>query len=125
MTVEIRALPAKPDSKGGIVVMTISGKIDVRDYEKAIPELEQQIEQHGKLSLLVELMDFHGWTLGAAWEDTKFGIRHFSDFERLAVVGDKQWEKGMITFAKPFTAAELRYFDQSEKDMAEQWIERR
>ncbi|SFI52823.1 hypothetical protein SAMN05428978_10159 [Nitrosomonas sp. Nm34] len=43
--------------------------------------------------MLVELVHFHGSTAGAAWEDTKFAVRQFNDIERLAIVGDKAWEK--------------------------------
>ncbi|MDH5552887.1 MAG: STAS/SEC14 domain-containing protein, partial [Nitrosomonas sp.] len=61
------------------------------------------------------------WTASAAWEDTKFGVRHFSDIERLAIVGDKTWEKGMAYFCKAFTLAKVRYFDVSERDEAQAW----
>ena len=45
----------------------------------------------------------HGWDAGAAWEDVKFVIKHFSDIDRLAMVGDKKWEHGMATLFQPFT----------------------
>ena len=61
--------------------------------------------------MLIELRDFRGWTVGALWEDTKFGLFHFNDIERLAIVGDQQWEKTMAAFIKPFTAATIKYFD--------------
>jgi len=60
--------------------------------------------------MVVDLVDFHGWTAGGGWEDTKFGVRHFNDIERLAIVGDKTWEKGMAYFCKVFTLAKVRYF---------------
>jgi hypothetical protein len=70
----------------------------------------------------VELHDFQGWTAGALWEDTKFAARHFNDIERLAVVGDSRWEKGVTIFIKPFTGAEVKYFDLGSIDKARQWI---
>jgi polyribonucleotide nucleotidyltransferase len=73
--------------------------------------------------VLLEMSDFHGWELGAAWEDTKFTFRHFNDISRIAMVGDRTWEKGMSTFCKAFTKAEIRYFDSGEKEKAIQWIE--
>ena len=62
--------------------------------------------------------DFHGWTLGAVWEDVKFDLRHFSHIERLALVGDTKWEAGMAMFCKPFTTAKVRYFDESKAEEA-------
>lgn len=102
--------------------LKISGKLEKEDYEYFVPEIDQQIERYGKVNMLVELIDFHGWTAGAAWEDTKFGIRHFNDINRLAIVGDKTWEKGMAYFCKVFTTAKVRYFDVSETDNAMTWI---
>ena len=63
-----------------------------------------------------------GWEMAAAWQDTKFGMRHFHDIERLAMVGEKAWEHGMAVFCKPFTKAEIRYFDSSAAAEAESWI---
>ena len=107
--------------EGKFVHLTITGKLEKEDYDMFVPEIDQQIEQYGKVNMLVELIDFHGWTAGAAWEDTKFGVRHFNDIERLALVGDKTWEKGLAYFCKVFTLAEVRYFDLSERDKAEAW----
>ena len=68
------------------------------------------------------MMDFHGWSASAAWEDTKFGVKHFNDIERLAIVGENQWEKGMAFITKPFTMAKVHYFDITEREAAERWL---
>jgi hypothetical protein len=47
------------------------------------------------LRILFIMDDFHGWTAGAMWEDTKFDLKHWKDIERLAIVGETKWEKGM------------------------------
>jgi hypothetical protein len=109
------------DEGGKFIHLTITGKLVKEDYDMFVPEIDQKIKLYGKVNMLVELVDFHGWTSGAAWEDTKFGVRHFNDIERLAIVGDKAWEKGMAYFCKVFTLAKVRYFDLSERDKAEAW----
>nr|WP_240476461.1 STAS/SEC14 domain-containing protein [Marinobacterium rhizophilum] len=30
------------------------------------------------------------------------------------MVGEKQWQQGMATFCKPFTKAQVRYFDHND-----------
>ncbi|WP_420835273.1 STAS/SEC14 domain-containing protein [Marinobacterium rhizophilum] len=52
--------------------------------------------------------------LVAGTEGLKFGVKHFADIERLAMVGEKQWQQGMATFCKPFTKAQVRYFDHND-----------
>jgi hypothetical protein len=49
-------------------------------------------------------------------------LKHFSDIERLAMVGDKKWQHGMATFCKPFTKATVRYFDQAQAAEARTWL---
>jgi len=111
--------------EGKFIGLKITGKLEKKDYNFFVPELERQIKQYGKVNMLLGLDDFHGWTAGAAWEDTKFGIRHFNDIKRLAIIGDKSWEKGMSIFCRPFTRAKVRYFDANEKgqrEAAESWV---
>jgi hypothetical protein len=43
--------------------------------------------------------------------------------ERLAMVGNSSWEQGMATFCKPFTKAEIKYFDHSAALEARKWLE--
>ena len=116
--IEIRS-----DVPHGTVLVEMSGKLSKRDYAQFIPALERMIAAHGKIRVLLQLRDFHGWTAGALWEDVKFDVKHFNDIDRLAIVGDRKWEAGMAMFCKPFTTAEVRYFDMRDAAAARQWIE--
>ena len=108
---------------GKILEIKISGKLVKEDYERFMPELDRLIDQFGKIRLLVEMQDFHGWSAGALWEDIKLDWKHYSDIERVAFVGDKRWQKGMSIFCKPFTTAKIRYFELSDLASALEWIE--
>ena len=87
-----------------------------------MPEFERLLGQHGKLRVLFDMSDFHGWEGSAVWEDIKFDIKHFADIERLAMVGNKKWQHGMATFFKPFTKAKSRYFDRADTAEARKWL---
>ena len=107
---------------GKILVVHVTGKLITADYGNFVSEFERLVEQHGKLCVLFDMTGFHGWEAGALWEDTKFGIKHFADIERLAMVGEKKWQRGMATFFKSFTKATTRYFDHSEAAEAWEWL---
>lgn len=107
---------------GKLLTVRLSEKLHKSDYEHFVPEVERLIGQHGKLRMLMEMHDFHGWDAGAMWEDTKFAIHHFKDIERIAMVGETKWEHGMAIFCKPFTIAKIRYFDHSQLDEARVWL---
>lgn len=93
------------------------------DYDRILPVAEDLLRTHGKLRWYFEMEGFEGWTPTAAWTDLKFGIQHASDFEKIAMVGDKQWEKWLTQLMKPFTSAEVRFFPTAEKDAAWTWIQ--
>ena len=107
---------------GKVLAVQVSGKLVKADYDQFVPEVERLIRQHGKLRILFEMTGFHGWDVGAAWEDFKFGIEHFADIERLAMVGEKQWQHGMAVFCKPFTRATVHYFDHADAAEARKWL---
>jgi len=111
------------ENDSNVLAIHVSGKLVKADYEQLVPEFERLVRQHGKLRLLFDMTDFHGWEASALWEDTKFAINHFADIEKLAMVGEERWQHGMATFCKPFTTATIRYFDHSETDEAQKWLD--
>ena len=107
---------------GKITHVKVTWKLTNEAYEEFIPVVDAQIQEHGKICMLFEVHDFHGWTAGALWEDLKFDFKHWRDIERLAIVGESKWQEGMAIFCKPFTAAKIQYFDHTNLDQAEAWI---
>ena len=105
-----------------VIEVTLTGKLTAADYEAFAPRTEALLERFDKVRMLVILRDFHGWTAGALWEDIKFDAKHFHDVDRLAMVGDSAWERGMTAFCKPFTTATVKYFDLEELDAARAWV---
>jgi len=108
---------------GKVLEVHLTGKLTEEDYGAFVPKVEELIARRGKINMLVRMKDFHGWDAAALWEDLKFDIRHFRDIERLALVGEKAWQKGMGIFCKPFTTAEVRYYETGEEDRARAWVQ--
>lgn len=100
----------------------LTGKLTPEFYETFVPAVEALLKGAKKIRILVEMHDFHGWSAGALWEDTKFGLKHWNDIERLALVGETKWQKGMASFCKPFTTAKVRYFEHEALDAARAWL---
>ncbi len=117
------AVELQEQNGGKVMVVRLTGKLSKADYESFVPEVERLIGRFGNIRVLVEMHDFHGWGAAALWEDIKFDARHFSDIDRLAMVGDKKWEKGMAAFCRPFTTAKIKYFDEADRQQAYDWIE--
>lgn len=105
-----------------VMTVEVGGKLTQGDYAHFVPEVEKMIRENGKIRLMVKMHDFHGWEASALWEDIRFDLKHFSDIERLAIVGETKWQKGMAAFCRPFTTAAIKYFDHSQVAEAEAWI---
>lgn len=117
------AIEVKELGGGKVLEIRASGKLSKEDYQHFVPLVEKQIAANGKVRIVFEMHDFHGWEAGALWEDIKFDVKHFGDIERLALVGESKWEKGMAAFCKPFTRAKIQYFDSKDAAQAQTWIQ--
>jgi len=118
----IMAIKVNEQSDGNVLEVTLTGKLAKEDYETFVPAVERLVKEHGKIHLLVIMHDFHGWSAGALWEDTKFAAQHFSDIQRLALVGETKWQQGIAVFCRPFTTAALRYFEHPALSEAREWV---
>jgi len=115
----IEQLPSPSDK---ILGFKLSGKLHDADYKTFVPAIDAAAGS-GKIRLLAQFHDFHGWDMHALWDDIKFATTHCTTIERLAMVGDKTWEKWMAKVCGPFTLAKVKYFDASEMDKAWAWLQ--
>ena len=100
----------------------MSGKLHDEDYKNFVPLVDAEIAKEGKINFLAQFHDFHGWDVKALWDDIKFSTTHCTKITRIALVGEKSWEKWMATVCKPFTMAKIRYFDATEIEAAKTWL---
>lgn len=117
MTIELTE-----NTEARLLEVKASGKLSAADYETLEPGVEKLIQDSGKIKILFIMHDFHGWEIGAVWEDIKFATKHCRDIERVAMVGEKTWEKWMATICKPFTMSSVKYFDVGEDEAARGWL---
>lgn len=110
-------------AEGKVIGAHLSGKLTGEDYKRLTPEIERMISRHGRIRMLADMHDFHGWSARAFWEEVKMDAKHFNHIERAAIVGEAKWQEWMTKFCRPFTTAKVRYFDQSQMDQARAWIQ--
>jgi hypothetical protein len=106
----------------GTLGFKLSGKLHDEDYKHFVPAVDAAVAKHGKVRLLAQFHDFHGWDLHALWDDIKFSTTHCTKIDRIALVGEKKWEEWMAKVCKPFTMAKVRYFDAAQLDAAKAWL---
>ncbi|MCA9237696.1 MAG: STAS/SEC14 domain-containing protein [Planctomycetales bacterium] len=111
-----------PSPAENVIGFQLSGKLHDDDYKTFVPRVDKAIAEEGKIRMLAQFHDFHGWDAHALWDDTKFATTHCTKIERIALVGEKTWEKWMATVCKPFTMAKVKYFDVGEIEAAWKWV---
>ena len=104
------------------MTITILGKLTHEDYEMMVPMLENAIQdvKEPHIRALVDMRNFEGWELRAAWDDLKLGIKHNREFSKIALLGNKDWEKLAAQVANWFTSGEIKYFE--DKTEAINWL---
>ncbi|MDQ8203586.1 STAS/SEC14 domain-containing protein [Pelagicoccus sp. SDUM812003] len=112
----------RKEANGKILLVSISGKLERADYEIFVPEIDEEVKRHGQVRLLLDFAGFQGMTVGAFFEDVKFAITHYHAITRIAMVGDKKWERVMASLCKPFTKAQIYFYDLSDMDLAKAWL---
>jgi len=60
----IMPIQIKEENGGKMLTVHVTGKLVVTDYEGFVPEFKRLVRQYGKLSVLFDMTDFHGWTPG-------------------------------------------------------------
>jgi hypothetical protein len=115
-------LTIEPHTEDNVVVGHAGGTLTHEDYQDFRGRVEQMIREHGSPRVLLDLSDFHGWDLRAAWVDLQLGLRHLGQFDRCAVLGDRGWQRLLVSLGKPFFR--VRYFDRGEREAAWRWLMR-
>jgi universal stress protein A len=115
-----------PRSSTDILGIAVSGRLTDEDYEKWTPRILGFLKEEGGKRLLMRLDGFAGWTAKALWDDFETAVRHARVFnentDRVAIVTQDTKDELLALLAKPFTAATVRRFADSELDDAWAWL---
>ncbi len=118
MLQNIKDLPA------GVVGLKATGKITKEDHRRVFEPLVHQARREGRrLRLLFHLgAAFEGFTVSAAWEDAKIGLRAIRLFDGCAIVSDLEWVRASTQFVSYLMPCPVQLFRISQRDEAVAWL---
>ena len=104
------------------VELALFGKLTHADYELFVPMIDKAMQEMPdvKMDALVDLRELQGWEARAAWDDFRFGLNHRSDFNKMAIVGNREWQKLSAKISDWWVSGETRYFE--TRDAALEWL---
>ncbi|MFT4585885.1 MAG: hypothetical protein ACI915_002002 [Gammaproteobacteria bacterium] len=99
-----------------------TGKLTHEDYGIITPMIESALQgvTEPKIKVFVDGSELDGWEPRAAWDDFKLGLKHGSEFEKIAILGNKRWQELAAKIASWFVAGEAKYFDDEQQAIA--WL---
>lgn len=118
MIVQMTGLPP------GVIGFTAHNQVTAADYERVvIPDIEAAFALNRKLRVIFHIdQDFTGFDAAAMWDDAKLGFRHFSGWERAALVTDVGWMRNLAKALGFLSPGEFRLFDTAQLDEARNWV---
>ena len=86
------------DMPSGCLGFEAVGEVDANDYrDTLIPAVDRALAERGKVRFLYLIGSrFERYSSGAAWEDAKLGLEHFTNWERCAIVTDLDWMDHLV-----------------------------
>lgn len=107
-----------------VVAVRAEGIITSDDYEKTlIPLMEKIIKEKGQVKLLYWCgTEFEGFSVGAMWDDARYGLMHMGKFSKFALVTDVDWLRMSMTLFAPVIPVPVKVFHNAELDDAKEWV---
>ena len=110
------------ESKGNVLGFKAIGTVTKADYNVLVPEVQALINEEGSISLLLDLTQFKWEDIEAWGSDINFGRTYREKIDKIAIIGDKTWEKWITILADPFYSQEARFFYSEDIDAAWKWL---
>jgi len=104
------------------LALKAQGKLTHEDYKTITPMLESALAEvtSPSVNALIDGTELEGWEARAAWDDLKLGLKHGSEFKKIAIVGNRKWQERLSKVGSWFISGEIKYFE-SEADAVD-WL---
>ncbi|GHE83716.1 STAS/SEC14 domain-containing protein [Thalassotalea profundi] len=90
------------------------GTLTHADYEVITPLIDSALAsvKEPKVNVLIDGTELEGWELRAAWDDFKLGLKHNNEFNKIAIYGNKSWQKTLAKVGAWFISGEIKFFEE-------------
>ncbi|MCL4243854.1 MAG: STAS/SEC14 domain-containing protein [Candidatus Dadabacteria bacterium] len=112
-----------PFEEGNIIGFRLKGKLEDSEFDDIVRILEERLKLHKKLRVYAEVEEFKGMSVNSFMKDIHYGLKHWRDFDKEAVVSDKGWLRVWAEIAGSIIpGVEVKHFSFDEKEEAKEWI---
>jgi hypothetical protein len=104
-----------------LINIAVFGEFTLADYKEFEDQVIAKSRSLRKMNVLFDWRDMLSYTIDVAWEDIKFIREHGSQFNRVAIVTEDQWQAWSAWVSNLFVTADIRVF--SNYADAKKWVE--
>ena len=109
------------EEAGNLISVAVFGEFTLADYQEFEEHVLHKPRLDGSVNVLFDWRDMLSYTIDVAWEDIKFIRKHGSEFNRVAIITENQWQVWGAWVSNLFVDADIRVF--SNYDDAKAWVE--
>lgn len=107
---------------GHIVGILVDKDVDKEYLDEVHRIVEEKLAANDKINLFCEIMPNNEVPLKLFFENIKFKFEHSDQINKLAMVTDLQWIRGIMDIDNFFVSTEVRSFELKDRLEAIQWI---
>ena len=111
------------ETQGDLLALRVSGKFTNGDFDQYRELVRERVKAYGKVRLYFEMIAFNGWRAESFLETGMFDLIHRREFQKVAMVGEKEWQRWAALAADVVKAGKVQYFPLSERWQAMQWLQ--
>jgi len=106
-----------------VVELALKGTVRSNDFERIQQHVDELIARYGAIRLLLDATEFEGWQdLDAAKTHFLFVKEHHTRVERIAVLGNHQWQHWLASAIGVFLHPEVQCFEPDQRHAALKWL---
>jgi hypothetical protein len=103
--------------------VTPPAKLSADDFVSITPQIDELIQQHGQIRLLVDATALNGWeNTEALRKHILFVKDHQSKVKRIAVIAGHNWQGWLAEVVNIFVHPQIRAFSRDQEAAARQWL---
>lgn len=109
--------------ENNLLKIEIKSKLTKDDFIKIGDEADKLIKMYGKIHLLLNAHDFHGWeNFSALKTHLNFVKNHHEKVEKIAFIPGYMWQRCLIYFVSILVEPEIKVFDKNRLSEALDWL---
>jgi hypothetical protein len=111
-----------PETARDVLSYEAAGIVTRDDVRRFQQDLRSSVGERQRARVLVDLVHLDGVQPDAVWQDLKHTPEYTRLVDRVAVIGNENWERWATQLAGVLPGVEARFFDAEQRIEARSWL---